>query len=66
MTTYVEWVEPYHNHWEITVTLRLTKEDAIKVQRLMVAAIYPDYNYKSDDDAFRDFIAIHWAHLVES
>jgi hypothetical protein len=70
---YVEWVEP----WEldinpvvspITVTSRMTCEDAIKWMRYKEDKLHfnhPKYPYKSDQDALNDFIAINWARIID-
>jgi hypothetical protein len=58
---FVEWVEPFHpDHTDITLIHRLTVEDAIKAFR----ATRPKFK-GSDADALDDFMAVHWAVLVQ-
>ena len=60
MTTYVEWIEPYSTNMRIAVVLRLRIRDVVRLQ----FDRHPDY--PSAQCAIDDFIAIHWARLIEN
>ncbi len=65
MTKYVEWVEPYDEHCDITQILRLSVEDAIKAQKRSANIRNPLFEFDSDERALEDFIVVHWANIVE-
>lgn len=67
MTKYVEWVQPYDEYCDIPQILRLTLEDAVKVQkRALVKSGNASFQYESDEQALDDFVCVHWAKIVEN
>ena len=58
----IEWIEPYDADADTTLICRMTTEDAIKAQKKAAAA--KNYTYQSDQAALDDFMAVHWAQLV--
>lgn len=65
MTKYVKWIEPYDADANGCMEIRMTVEDVIKCQRARVAQVKPEFVYESDEQALFDFIAVHWASVVE-
>jgi len=75
---YVEWIEPWHYHdissphpaeVYINRTIRVTVEDAIKMQKANAAFENRKNNrhftYKSDEMALNDFVVTCWGKIVE-
>ena len=53
--TWVEWVEPFSEHsGSDTVYLKVRGDTAVKVMRAL-------HEYKTDEDAFMDFVVVNWA-----
>jgi hypothetical protein len=44
----------------------VTKQEAIAIQRELVARLRPDFVYKDDEEALLDYMTINWAWLEES
>lgn len=65
MNTYVNWVEPWYGpeELEVHVTLECTKEHAINHSKNI--AKIRGHTYPSDEEAYLDFIAVHWATEIE-
>jgi len=43
----------------------VSTEEAIKIQREVVAKVRPDFIYKNDEEALMDYITVHWADVIE-
>ena len=43
----------------------VSTEEAIKIQREVVAKVRPDFIYKNEEEALMDYITIHWADVIE-
>jgi hypothetical protein len=66
VTSYVEWIEPFDTSGSIPLICRLTVEDAIKFQLgAPERAGNTVFKYESDEQALDDFMAVHWARIVE-
>lgn len=66
MAKYAEWSEPWQ-YGEgpteyVEVVSRMKVEDAIKYSRGRYPKVYKD---KADDYPLYDFLAVHWARIVE-
>lgn len=59
---WVEWIEPFGPNSE-PVFCRVRPEVAIAVSKRTAGMINPDYVYESDQDAFEDFVIVHWAYI---
>jgi hypothetical protein len=56
--TWVQWIEPFSKHTgSDAVYLRIRGDTAIKQMRAVHA-------YKSDEDAFMDFVVVNWAEII--
>jgi hypothetical protein len=75
---YAEWVEPFHYvdpsdpdnyNKHVAIVKRITKEDAITLQKANVALDNKiknrNFKYDSDEIAFEDFVITHWATIKE-
>ncbi len=63
MTILIKFIEPYSELGGIC-EVTLTKEEAIKIQKSSAAEIN-HFVYDNDDKALEDFIAVHWAQIIE-
>jgi hypothetical protein len=43
----------------------VSTQEAIKIQREVVAKVRPDFIYKNDEEALMDYITVHWADVIE-
>jgi hypothetical protein len=62
MTTWVEWIEPFGPNNE-PVYCRVEASTAIAVRKELAAKL--NHVYVNDEDALLDFIAVHWADVIE-
>lgn len=64
---WVEWIEPYGPEplAENVCVMRVRESTAIAAEKYIASLRVPPYEYKSDKDALDDFIAVHWAQIVE-
>ena len=59
MTIYAVWDQPFFMDPLTNVQCRMTFEDVVKWQR------HREPRYETDEQAFDDFLVVHWATKVE-
>ena len=57
---YVRYEDPWSNG-----PVDVLVEDAIAQQKKTAKELNPTFVYKSDDDALGDYMAVHWAQIIE-
>lgn len=60
-TKWVEWVEPF-NEKSDPVYCRVRPEVAIETSK--EAAAKTGHIYTNDQDAFEDFVVVHWGYII--
>ncbi len=65
MTKYVEWMEPYDCELDVVCTVKVSVEDAIKLQKKVAGKEIHQFVYDNDEQALDDFICVHWGRIVE-
>jgi hypothetical protein len=58
---HIRWTEPWYgpNELEVHVTLECSKEHAINHSKNIAKQL--GHEYPSDEEAYKDFITVHWA-----
>ena len=61
---FVQWCEPFDGGDDPpTIVCRMTLDDAVRAQR-RVARLH-EHEYESDERALEDFLAVHWAEVID-
>lgn len=58
---WVEWIEPFNGNSD-PVFCRVRPEVAIQTSK--EAAVKTGYVYTDDQDAFEDFVVVHWGYII--
>jgi hypothetical protein len=60
----IRYIQPADNEDGFEEVI-VSTEEAIKIQREVVAKVRPDFIYKNDEEALMDYITVHWADVIE-
>jgi len=60
---WVEWIEPFGPNNE-PVYCRVRPDVAISTAKHAALSADSKYEYKRDQDAFEDFVVVHWARII--
>jgi hypothetical protein len=60
----IHYIQPADNEDGFEEVI-VSTEEAIKIQREVVAKVRPDFIYKNDEEALMDYITVHWADVIE-
>jgi hypothetical protein len=59
----IRYIQPADNEDGFEEVI-VTREEAIKIQREVVAKVRPEFIYKNDEEALLDYIAVNWAEEI--